>query len=88
METEPDEWEVEAILRHREGKDGQWEFLTKWVGSPPGEETWEPLHSFIMKYCVVAIQYMQERGLRADVARSLSGTEGVRDLGRGGRGTC
>jgi broad specificity phosphatase PhoE len=34
-----EEWEVEAICRHRTRDDGDLEVLVRWTG---GEETWEP----------------------------------------------
>ena len=55
----PDEWEVEKILRHRK-INGKWEFLTKWVGYEPGEETWEPvqnvIHSSVLSWLGIAIR--------------------------------
>ena len=71
LETEEGEYEVECILRHRYGKDGKLEFLTRWEGYEPGSETWEPVSHFVMKYCVKLVQYLRKNGLRVDLGASL-----------------
>ena len=72
LETEPDEWEVEEILGHRRGAGGRWEFLTKWEGTPPGEETWEPLGSFVQKYCYPWVKYARKDGVMPELAGQLA----------------
>ena len=73
VEVEPDEWEVDTILRHRRGKDGQLEFLTKWETAPEGEETWEPVRHFINKYCYEFVKYCQQKNLHIDLTAYLKG---------------
>ena len=68
-----DEWEVDTILKHRVGQQGQLEFLTKWEGSPPGEETWEPARNFISRYCYELIKYIQDHRLVVDLGKELLG---------------
>ena len=75
LETEPDEWEVEEIRGHRVGRSGGLELLTKWVGTPEGEETWEPVQNFILKFCDVAARYLHQKGVKADLVESLPGVE-------------
>ena len=70
-EALPDEWEVEKIVKHRKGKDGNWEFLTKWVGYAEGEETWEPVGNFIHRYSGDFVKYCQNQGLRIDILAAL-----------------
>ena len=43
------EWNVDRILGHR-WVDGKPQFLTKWEGASPGEETWEPVGNFVHRY--------------------------------------
>jgi hypothetical protein len=37
-----DEWEVSEVLDHREGKDGEVEYLVRWAGYPTWEDSYEP----------------------------------------------
>jgi hypothetical protein len=71
----PDEWEVEKIVRHRRGRDGKWEFLTKWVGYAEGEETWEPIGHFIHRYSEDFVEYCKDKGLDIDILKALNTTE-------------
>ena len=68
----PDEWETEAVLTHRMGKNGQLEFLTKWVGCEPGSETWEPVGNFFHRYGSDLIRYCVDHGIPLDVTQYLS----------------
>jgi hypothetical protein len=70
-EALPDEWEVDKILKHRLGRDGQWEFLTKWVGCADGEETWEPIGHFIHRYSADFVIYCRNQGLDIDLLHAL-----------------
>ena len=72
METEQDEGEVERIVRHRIGKDGEFEFLTKWVGLDASENTWEPVRHFFAKYCANWVKYVKDHNLQIDVVKFLS----------------
>ena len=38
-----EEWEVEAILGHKQNKHKHWQFYIKWKGFPQMDTTWEPL---------------------------------------------
>ena len=64
LATEPDEWLVDKILRHRQRPDGKWEFLTRWQHAAPGENTWEPASQFITRYCVEFPTYLKTHRLR------------------------
>ena len=80
METQPDEWMVQKIKGHRQRPDGNWEFLTQWEGSPPGEETWEPAENFIPRYCVEFPAYLRTHHLDLgvlEVLRTPPGSERV-----------
>jgi hypothetical protein len=70
-EAMPDEWEVEKILRHRLGKNGKWEFLTKWVGYEEGEETWEPMGNFIHRFSGEFVKYCRGKKLKVDLLGEL-----------------
>ena len=50
---------------------GSLEFLTKWEGSPPGEETWEPARNFIARYCYKLISYLREHNLTVNMGQVL-----------------
>ena len=76
METSVDEWNVESIRQHRRGKDGRWEFLTRWEGAAPGEETWEPAQSFVTRYCYELVKYLKAHSLDVGMAQVLSDTPG------------
>ena len=40
-----EEWEVEAILGHKQNKRKHWRFYIKWKGFPQTDATWEPLEN-------------------------------------------
>ena len=46
-EAEPDEWLVEKVVKHRVTRSGKFEFLVRWQGYGPEEDTWEPVRNFI-----------------------------------------
>ena len=71
VEVVPGEWNVDRILRHRKGPDGKIQFLTRWEGAGPKEETWEPADSFILHYCYEVVQYCKEKGLKLDLVQYL-----------------
>ena len=71
VEVVPGEWNVDVILRHRKGPDGKLEFLTRWENAGPGEETWEPVDSFILRYCYEIVQYCKDKGLKLDLVQHL-----------------
>ena len=68
-----DEWEVDEILRHKVGEDGQMWFETKWVGF--GAPTWEPLGNFVHRYNVDWAEYCKQHKLRVDVTTHLLGAK-------------
>ena len=78
METGEEEWNVEKILKHRKGKGGSWEFLTKWEGAAPGEETWEPAQNFILRYCGEFIAYLRKHKIDVGMAEVLDDVLGER----------
>lgn len=71
MDTMPDEWDVECILKHRKGNNGKLEFLTQWEGASIKESTWEPAHHFVARYCYKFVEYLQQNGLDVGMAESL-----------------
>jgi hypothetical protein len=77
LATEPDEWLVEKILRHRQKSDGTWEFLTKWQHAAPGEETWEPASHFKTRYCVEFPAYLKAHRIRIGAVELFSDTPTV-----------
>ena len=80
QETEVGTWNVERILKHKHGKNGEWLFLTKWEGADESESTWEPAGNFITRYCAEFIRYLKEQGLHVDMSESLRGEVGERGL--------
>ena len=73
-DLESDEWNVEAILRHRKRKDGRYEFLTKWEGYP-GQDTWEPLENFISQYNQKWHEYCGKKHIFPDIVSQLGVVE-------------
>ena len=71
LETAPDEWEVDEILKHRVDTEGKVTFLTRWEGAALGEETWEPVENFIPRYCYKLLQYCREHRLHIDLVNEL-----------------
>ena len=69
LATEPDEWEVEAILDHKQDGEGGFTFFVKWVGHPAAENTWEPAISFITQYCKIFPEYLLGRGISMDARK-------------------
>ena len=63
METAPDEWNVKAILGHREKVGGKFEFLTQWEGCQEVEETWEPPSNFVTRYNAEFARYLEKHHL-------------------------
>ena len=70
-EAAPDEWEVEKILSHRKGKNGKWEFLTKWVCFEQGEETWEPVGNFIHRFSEEFLRYCGRKRFNVTLMEEL-----------------
>ena len=56
----PDEWLVEKILRHRQRPDGSYEFLTRWQGFKPDDDTLEPAKNFLQKVNIDWLQYCRQ----------------------------
>jgi len=50
-EQDPDDFDVESIIRHRRGKKGELEFLVRWEGYGEEEDTWEP-QAVLCRRCV------------------------------------
>ena len=71
VEVTPGEWHVDKILQHRKGPDGKMQFLTKWEGAGPNEETWEPVNNFVLRYCFELVQYCKQKGLKLDLVQYL-----------------
>ena len=65
------EWNVDRILAHR-WVDGKPQFLTKWEGADPGEETWEPVGHFVHRYSYKLPLYCKAQGLSLDLVEHLT----------------
>ena len=74
-----DEWNVEAILEHRRGRNGKWEFLTLWEGWGPEEATWEPMGHFIHGYNFPWVAYCKGKGLFREITGILKSCEEAGD---------
>lgn len=70
-ETHVGEWNVADILDHR-WVAGKPQFLTKWEGASPGEETWEPVGNFVHRYSYQLPRYCQKKGLSLNLVEYLS----------------
>ena len=83
----PREWEVKNILGHR-CMAGKPQFLIQWDGPAPGEETWDPVCSFVHRYSYKLPEYCRRQGIRLDLAEHLSGRplELLEYCNRGGSG--
>ena len=64
-----DEWDVEEILGHRPGPDGQPEFLIRWQGFGAKGDTWEPWRNFFPGSNDLAVDYCRAKGVSLDLAR-------------------
>ena len=71
VEVTPGEWDLDKVLRHRKGPDGKLQFLTRWEGAGPNEETWEPVSNFINRYCYELVQYCKNNKLSLDLVQYL-----------------
>ena len=67
-EAMPDEWIVEKIISHRENK-GKLEFLTRWKGFSPLDDSWEPVGNFIHRYSSDLVKYCQDKNIRLDLTK-------------------
>ena len=72
--VEIDEWEVEKVLEHKVGEDGQLWFLTKWAGFDA--PTWEPIGNFVHRYSLDWAKYCKTQRLRVDIVKHLLLGEG------------
>jgi hypothetical protein len=70
-EPDPGEWNVERILAHR-FVIGRPEFLTKWEGAAPWEETWELIGNFVHRYSYKLAVYCKNKVLSFDLVEYLS----------------
>ena len=65
MTAEVDEWEVEALIKHKRDKDGRLMFLTKWAGFD--EPTWEPLGNFLHRINENWVSFCKDHGLEVNL---------------------
>lgn len=70
-EATPREWNVEEIVGHR-WVGGKPQFLTRWEGAAPGEETWEPVGNFVHRYSYLLPRYCKRKGINLDLVQFLS----------------
>ena len=71
VEVSPDDWPVEAIQGHRNSSRGL-EFLVKWEGWDPSDQTWEPLASFFPQYNPKVLEYCKQQGLNPHIRDLVS----------------
>jgi len=43
------------------------EFLTRWKGEDPSDDTWEPVEAFVEQYCYELVKYCRTHKLRVDL---------------------
>ena len=67
----PDEWVVEKILNHRKRGDGTLEFLTRWQGFKPEDDTWEPASNFLQRVSVDWLKYCKHHKVDFTVMQYL-----------------
>ena len=72
-QMEVDEWVVEKVLKHRRKPDGNWEFLTRWKGYKPEDDTWEPASNFLQKVNILWLDYCKKNGIDFTVMEHLKG---------------
>ena len=65
------EWTEETIRKHRRTADGRLEFLTRWEGESPSNDTWEPVEAFVEQYCYELVKYCRIHKLRIDLMEYL-----------------
>ena len=70
-----DEWNVAKILRHRRLPSGELQFLVRWEGFGPSDDTWEPAKHFLPQFSEPWAQYCWKHGVKVDVAQNLGGVE-------------
>ena len=65
-EVEPDEYEIQEILKVREDKKGRKEFLVWWKGWPKSDSSWEPLCKFFVQsqLCEPLIKFCLQNGVK------------------------
>ena len=67
----PDEWIVEKILSHRKKQDGSVEFLTRWQGYKPEDDTWEPAKHFLQKVNIDWLKYCKQHKIDFTVMQHM-----------------
>ena len=71
--AEPDDFEVEEILDHKIGKNGEERYLTHWRGYSKHDATWEPPSSFLHRYSADFVRYCLRKGLHKGLLKGLHG---------------
>ena len=66
-----DEWIVDKIISHRKKPDGSVEFLTRWQGFKPEDDTWEPAKHFLQKVSIDWLKYCKEHKIDFTVMQHL-----------------
>jgi len=67
-EATPDEWPVEAVLKHRR-RAGKLEFLVKWKGYEASDACWEPWENFFPGYNTEVVDYCRRHKVSLDIAQ-------------------
>jgi len=68
-EASPDDWPVDSIQGHRR-RAGKLEFLVRWKGFDPSEDSWEPWNHFFPGYNSEVVSYCQRHKVSLDIAHS------------------
>ena len=62
------------ILKHRIDRNEKFKFLTRWQGTDPDSDTWEPVDNFIHWYSSDLVQYCLKHNLPINIMEYLSPT--------------
>ena len=81
-----DDYNVEKIVSHRVDAFGEIEFLVKWEGYPPENNTWQRPKDFLPQYCRPWAEYCRKKNITVDIVRACteSGSRHSPDPGEGG----
>ncbi len=67
-----DKWDVDHVVQHC-WRDGRLELLVRWENCRPKEDTWEPVHSFVLPSSVPWVESCKHMGLQVDLLPHMGG---------------